>query len=126
MRPRRLDDTLGIGAHLCGEEGEEAQALLRIEPGIAVEQLAGDGDAGRLAPAGDEGPRQRLDVLPRVGAEQRLWQQRPALLGDRAQQLLEKRNVQGAVLLAIRRSDDSAAIAYSGTATRRHMRRAAG
>ena len=125
VRLRRVGDALGIGAHLRGEEGEEAQPLRRIEPRIAVEQLARDGDAGGLAAAGDERPRQLLDVLPRVGAEQRLGQQRAALLGDRAQQLLKKRNVQGAVLPPC----DEATIArlsLLGTAARRHMPRPAG
>ena len=110
MRLRRLYDTFGIGAHLCGEESEKAQTLGLVEPGVAVQEFAGDGDAGRLAAAGDEGPGQCLDVIPGVGAEQRLRQQRAALLGDRAQQLLKKRDVQSAVLPPLDFSNDSAAV----------------
>ena len=51
MRLRCARDTPRVRPHLSGEEREEAQPLRRIEPRVAVEQLAGDGDAGGFAAA---------------------------------------------------------------------------
>ena len=120
MRLGRGGDARRVGPHLGGEEREEAQPLRGIEPRIAVEQLAGDGDARGFAAARDQRPRQLLDVIARVGAEQRLGQQRTALLGDRAQQLLEKRDVQSAALPPWTKHDDSAAAVAGDCSTSAH------
>ncbi len=113
------EHTLVVGPHLRGEEREEPQPLGGVEACVAIEQLARDGDAGGFAATGDQRPRQFLDIVARIGSEQRLGQQRPALLGHRAQQFLKKRDVQKCGPSVM----DEATIARlrpPGTAARRH------
>ena len=54
MRLCGARDAPRVRPHFRGEKREEAQPLRRIEPRVAVEQLAGDGDAGGFAAARDQ------------------------------------------------------------------------
>jgi len=58
------------------------------------QQLAGDGNAGGFPPARHQRPGKRFQIILLARAKQRLGQQRPALLGNRIQKLLQKRDVQ--------------------------------
>ena len=74
MRLCGARDTPRVRPHFSGQKREETQPFRRIEPRVAVEQLAGDGDAGGFPATRDQRTRQLLDVISRVGAEQRLGQ----------------------------------------------------
>ena len=92
---RRARDRVGVGLHAVGQEAEELAALLRLERAVAGEDGAGDGDAGRLAAAGEQRSGQLVDVVFGLRAAERARQELAALLGDAAQQLLEEGNVHG-------------------------------
>ena len=90
-----------IGLHGAGQELEEVQPVRRAEAPVAAQQLAGDGDAGRLAAVGAERIGQLGDVVLAAGAAQRARQQLAALLGHRGQQFLQERDVHATCRLPI-------------------------
>ena len=92
---RRARRASASGCMLSARKPRNARRSCGVERAVAGEDGAGDGDARRLAAAGEQRRGQLVDVVLGLRAAERARQQLAALLGDAAQQLLEEGNVHG-------------------------------
>ena len=90
---RGFRETRRVGLELGRQKAEEGEPILRVELRVPVQKLARDGDARGLSAPGNEHARELLHVGLGAGAKERPRQQRAALVGNRAQHLLQERNV---------------------------------